>query len=277
MFYPISLLTLLFLASPSMANSQVPLIEETIKEETSVKFKPTKDMVRIDPLRGKETVRVGQQLVYSASVHGSVGYSASVGTSSESSLPLLETHLVYDDEEKAKMSGGDAATKYFVFEAKKAGTHVITARHYFRGDLENDFTIVITVTDEESEINKKEKSSEESEPQKKVKRRLKKVRLDEDSKHETVKVGQRLKYSTEVHGSVGISASAESSDNDALPLVRNYTRYDNPIRTRRMSGGDSAKEHFVFRAKKVGVYKIRIKNSFRGSATKDFTVLVTVT
>lgn len=155
MFYPIALLAYLFFATPNTADSQVPPVEEPvihviemedpIKEEPKKKFKRTKNMVSVNPLRGKATVKVGQQLVYSASVHGSVGYSASVGSSSGRYLPLVETHFEYDDEENAKLSGGDSATKYFVFEAKKAGTYEIHARHYFRGDLENDFTIVITV------------------------------------------------------------------------------------------------------------------------------------
>ena len=120
-------------------------MENPSQEEPKKKFKITKNMVNIDPLSGKETVKIGQQLVYSADVHGSVGYSASVSSSSGQWLPLVETHLEYDDDERAKMSGGDAATKYFIFEAKKAGTYEIQASHYFRGDLEHEFTIVITV------------------------------------------------------------------------------------------------------------------------------------
>lgn len=120
---------------------------EMAKEEPKKKFEPSKNMVEIEPLRGKQTVKVGQQLVYSASVHGSVGYSASVSSSNSKALPLVKSFTEYDDEERAQMSGGDSATKYFIFDVTKPGTYEIYASHFFRGSLENDFTITITVVE----------------------------------------------------------------------------------------------------------------------------------
>lgn len=43
------------------------------------------------------------------------------------------------------MSGGGAATKYFIFEAKEPGTYQVRAKHYFRGELKNDYSIEVTV------------------------------------------------------------------------------------------------------------------------------------
>ncbi|MFK7786006.1 MAG: hypothetical protein AB8B56_12860 [Crocinitomicaceae bacterium] len=296
MFYPIALLSCLIFAISNTANSQVPpvnkpethviVMEEPIKEEApKKKFKLTKDMVSINPLKGKETAKIGQQLVYSASVHGSVGYSVSVGSSSGLFLPLVATHFEYDNEEKAKLSGGDAATKYFVFEAKKAGTYEIHASHYFRGDLENDFIITITVEEEVSTIKEEapeiNDEKEDAKPQsnksdQKVRRKLTPMKIDSSEGTKSVKVGQRLKYSAYVHGSVGVSATATSSDDAALPLVKNYTRYGNPIRARRKPGGDSATEYFVFKAKKAGTYTIQIRHIFRGELQEDFSIVITV-
>jgi len=269
----ISLFIALAFSEVIAQSKKIQQSESTVIECSEEKQK--KETIKISPLRGKETVKVGQQLLYSASVHGSVGHSASVSSSNQLALPLVSSHIEYDDKERAKMPGGDAATKYFIFEAKKAGTYEIRASHYFRGDLENDFIITITV-EEESAIKNEEVKPQLDKSKQKVKRKLTKVKIDPSKKSETVKVGQRLKYSTHVHGSVGVSASAISSDSTALPLVRNYIRYNNPIRARRMSGGDSAQEHFVFRAKKEGTYEIQIRNTFRGELNEDFSVVITV-
>lgn len=156
MYYSITLLAFIFSATSNVANSQLPpeprepekheLVIEMPEDKTpQKKFKRSKNMIEINPLRGKQTVKIGQQLIYSASVHGSVGYSASAYSSDSEALPLVKSFIEYDDDKRAEMSGGDSATKYFIFDAKKAGTYEIRASHYFRGDLENDFTIVITV------------------------------------------------------------------------------------------------------------------------------------
>ena len=92
-------------------------------------------MVVIDPIKGTCTLKKGQQLVYSAHVHGSVGYSASVGSSNSGALTLVDSFIEYDDDEQAELSGGDSATKYFIFDANKPGTYVVDLFHYFRGDL----------------------------------------------------------------------------------------------------------------------------------------------
>lgn len=146
MYYSIALLAFLMMTGVNMNESQAVSSvadREIIKEKPVQKRK--KKMVDINGLRGKYTVQIGQQLRYSASVHGSVGYSASAYSSDSEALPLVKSFIEYDDEENAEMSGGDAATKYFIFDVKKAGVYEISASHYFRGDLENDFTIEITV------------------------------------------------------------------------------------------------------------------------------------
>ena len=156
MYYSIKILAFIFSTMSNVTYSQLPPeprelempeveMEMPVDEAPQKKFKRSKNMIDINPLRGKHTVKIGQQLVYSAGVHGSVGYTASANSSDSKALPLVRSFIEYDDDRKAEMSGGDSATKYFIFDAKKAGTYEIQASHYFRGDLENDFTIVITV------------------------------------------------------------------------------------------------------------------------------------
>lgn len=139
----------------SLAEDTVPpIIEENIQistimiSEDSAKFKPGKDMISINPLRGNYTVKVGQQIYYSGSIHGSVGYTASAYSSDSDALPLKKSFIEYDNEQEAGMSGGDSATKYFIFDVKKPGTYEVLVERYFRGDLESEYTIVIHVEEE---------------------------------------------------------------------------------------------------------------------------------
>ena len=109
------------------------------------KFKPTKEMTQIIPLKNECTVKVGETLYYSASVHGSVGSSTSVSVNDESIVQLQETKFEYDDEEEAKMPGGDAATKYFIYKALKVGETEMIVINDFRGETESTFRITIKV------------------------------------------------------------------------------------------------------------------------------------
>jgi hypothetical protein len=115
--------------------------EPVIKE----KFKLGKDMISINPIRGRYTIKLGQQVYYSASVHGSVGYSASAYSSNSKALPLNRSFIEYDNEQEAGMCGGDSATKYFIFDAVEVGTYEVNVEHYFRGTLESEYTITINV------------------------------------------------------------------------------------------------------------------------------------
>ena len=129
------------ITEPITTSDEVTII--STKENTK-KFKPSKDMISINPIRGNYTVKVGQQLYYSAHVHGSVGYSAEVYSVGDG-LHLSDNFTEYDQEQESGMSGGDSAREYFIFDALKVGTYEVIAQHYFRGDLENEYTITITV------------------------------------------------------------------------------------------------------------------------------------
>lgn len=148
----ISLTTLLFIRLLNVSCSQSTTDISTKSDEAPVsnpetnmkKFKPTEDMVSIDGLRGNFTVKVGQQVYYSARVHGSVGYSAEV-YSEGSGLNLADNFTEYDKKQEAGMTGGDAATEYFIFDALEVGTYTVIAKRYFRGDLEEEYTITINI------------------------------------------------------------------------------------------------------------------------------------
>lgn len=121
-----------------------PVVEE-VEDEESEKFKPTKNMVQFDAYIGSVTVKVGQQVYGSEEVHGSVGYAATATSSDKSGLVLSDNIIEYHKPQKPGMTGGDAATEYFVFDALKAGTYEITVVRNYRGDLEREYSITVTV------------------------------------------------------------------------------------------------------------------------------------
>ena len=125
-----------------ITNSEVVEVSESDGNHQT--FKPTKNMVAIDGLRGNFTVKVGQQVYYAARVHGSVGYSAEV-YSEGSGLDHTATFTEYDQKQEEGMTGGDAATEYFIFDALEVGTYTVIAKRYFRGDLEEDYTITVNI------------------------------------------------------------------------------------------------------------------------------------
>lgn len=125
-----------------ITTSDVVSIDEG--EESHQKFKPKKNMIEVNGLKGEYTVKVGQQVYYAARVHSSVGYSAEV-YSLGPGLKLTDNFTEYDQKQKRGLSGGDAATQYFVFEAVSVGKHTMTARRYFRGELKEDYTITINI------------------------------------------------------------------------------------------------------------------------------------
>jgi len=108
------------------------------------KFKPEKGMVDVNSLQGEFTIKVGQKIYLSESVHGSVGETASVDASGYC-LKLVDTHFSYDDHANSHLSGGDAGVKTFIYEAVKVGESEIEVKEMFRGDERNTNTIKITV------------------------------------------------------------------------------------------------------------------------------------
>lgn len=104
-----------------------------------------KEVITLIPFKTKYTAVVGQKLVYTASVHGSVGSATTVSAPSEDIVKLMDSEHKYKDPSKKDMSGGDAATVTYTFEALKAGTGHVFIEKSFRGELENRYELEITV------------------------------------------------------------------------------------------------------------------------------------
>ena len=91
-----------------------------------------------------------------------------------------------------------------------------------------------------------------------------------------VKVGDVLKYSAHVHGSIGKKYKLEY-DEEAFD-VWCKTQYDNPGRDGRVKpGGDAGVETSIFTAKKPGEYEIKVlkmdKTKVRNVTTYKVTVI----
>lgn len=103
------------------------------------------NMVHLSELRGKASLTKGQQAYYDASVHGSVGYTASVSISNEKVLKLVKTTKTYKNPKQSHMSGGDAATRRYIFEAIASGLSTVIIKKAFRGELQNTHRIDVEV------------------------------------------------------------------------------------------------------------------------------------
>lgn len=139
----------ILVGSSSIAMAQ-KVDEGPVKKEQSEygkkKFKPEKGMINVNSLQGNYTIKVGQKIYLSESVHGSVGETASVYASGYC-LKLVDTHFSYNNFKNSDMSGGDAGVKTFIYEAVKIGESEIEVKEMFRGDVRNTNTIKITVVE----------------------------------------------------------------------------------------------------------------------------------
>lgn len=147
------LLTLLFALMLNFAQAQT---NKTKKE----------DMISLTTymLSGKDlTLKVGQKATISMTVHGSVGITADAYSNDEKIVKLVKSNMKYENEEWQKAeeeekpyqdketgewvvpakkplpSGGDEATKTYIFEAVKEGKVVMVVEEGYRGDIKKHF------------------------------------------------------------------------------------------------------------------------------------------
>ncbi|MEZ4936170.1 MAG: hypothetical protein R2799_01100 [Crocinitomicaceae bacterium] len=109
------------------------------------KFKPSKDMVSIDALRGELEVKVGTKIYYTGSVHGSVGSTFSIGADPE--IKFVRKYFHYNDPKKAEMNGGDAGKETYVYEASKTGEYTVTIKERFRGEVQYTHNVKVKVVE----------------------------------------------------------------------------------------------------------------------------------
>lgn len=101
------------------------------------------------------------------------------------------------------------------------------------------------------------------------------ISLGENDSKLTVNVGDQLRYSHSVHGSVGYDYKVEY-DKSAFKLTHN-TEYDNPESVAMgMCGGDSAVKTCILQALKKGKYKVKVIHEFRGAVERVITYTITV-
>lgn len=244
----------------------------------SKQFKPEKGMKQIIPLYSSMEVEVGDQLYYSAGVHGSVGIQASCYSEFDSILQFKESHFAYDDLKKSEMPGGDAATKTFIFTALKAGTSRVMIKEHFRGELRQEHIVEIIVREKgakKSENIKVEEPKAKNDGVEKLKVEKDPVQLIPLKGKETIEVGQKLIYTASVHGSVGKSVKVWEENNGVLELVNSKFEYEK-VQVEGMTGGDAALETFTFEGIKVGESTVTIQEIFRGEVQNEFTIVITV-
>lgn len=88
-----------------------------------------------------------------------------------------------------------------------------------------------------------------------------------------IKIGDKIYYSGNVHGSVGETFSISTSA--GLELVDEYFEYDNPKKAD-MPGGDAATNTFVYQPKRKGEHTVYITEKFRGEIQNKYEVKVKV-
>lgn len=130
-------------------------VEIIVREKGEVKVEKVsskvpdadQDTVKLIPLKDKEVIKLGQKIIYTANVHGSVGKGVKVFAEDNGVLQLIDTKFEYNKKQVEGMSGGDAATNSFIFEGTKVGEATITIQEIFRGEVKNEYTIVVHVID----------------------------------------------------------------------------------------------------------------------------------
>ena len=93
----------------------------------------------------------------------------------------------------------------------------------------------------------------------------------------TLKVNEKASYNFSLHVSVGITAEYFISDENILKYIDTKIKYYHSERMKPgMTGGDSAKGTFIFKAIKQGETELIIKHLFRGDLEKEIRIKILV-
>lgn len=114
-------------------------------KEKNKHIKIKKNMISISPLQGSVTLKVGQIAHFSYKVHASVGVAGETEIKDETIAKIKNKEFKFDNEENAKMPGGDSAAETIFIEALKKGETTLTYRDVFRGKVEQTTEIKIVV------------------------------------------------------------------------------------------------------------------------------------
>lgn len=110
-------------------------------------FKPEKNMVALDVLQGKATLKIGQKAYIKHALHGSVGIGGDLEIADKSKIKIIKQHTAYKKAHQVGMTGDDAATVTLVLEALEKGETTITLKKIFRGTVEEQNDIQITIVE----------------------------------------------------------------------------------------------------------------------------------
>ena len=114
----------------------------TIDKKTNTRL----NMTQLNALGSKDyTLKVGEKVYFQMEVHASVGIGLQYENSNESVLKLFSDEYNFKRKQEPGMTGGDAATQVFTFEALKVGETKLTFKKNFRGTIENTTEFNITV------------------------------------------------------------------------------------------------------------------------------------
>lgn len=238
-FNLIPVLVFICLSSVAFAQSN----ETTAKQDT----------VGLLPFKAFETVVLGQYVDYTGSVHGSVGKQVEVNYLNDSILNFIGSEVTYRSQESPMPSGGDGGYKSFLFRATQLGETTITIQEIYRGEIQKEYTIKVTV----------------------VAAKKDRVKLIPLKGKETVEIGQSLEYTGSVHGSVGVDVEVNQLNDNILEFLGSEVTYKSKV-TPMPSGGDSGSKTFLFRATEVGETTLTIREIYRGAVRKEYSIAVTV-
>ena len=91
------------------------------------------------------TFYVGQEAYISLKQHVSVGVKTVAKSNDESIISVDRTRFRYFKPLNKDKKGGDAGERTFIFRAHKAGTTEITIQKIFRGTLQEERLVKLTV------------------------------------------------------------------------------------------------------------------------------------
>lgn len=101
--------------------------------------------VEIDLTQSDYTFTVNQKSYLEMDEHGSVGAMSEVIIGDNSIIGISGDIFDYDNQDSEIEPGGDGGTRTYSFTALKKGSTTISAREYFRGDLQKEHVLNITV------------------------------------------------------------------------------------------------------------------------------------
>jgi hypothetical protein len=93
----------------------------------------------------------------------------------------------------------------------------------------------------------------------------------------TIKINEKVSYDFSLHESVGFTAEYYIKDEGIIKYINTKVKYYHPERMKPgMTGGDSARGTFIFKAIKQGETELVIKHLFRGEVDKIVKIQITV-